>query len=1031
MKDRGLLRTRSLLSAVIFSGIVSVMDIRKICKAARLPSLILVMIVALALFGRSSASAGTLREGGRNKDLPEYATSISFDMENHVVKGSTSITFHDRRDATIQLGSLSVKSVIYNGKPLEVPVKGGSLSIKADKNDVLRIEYECSGQDGPCVIGEKGIFLSGGWYPQMEGLSYQRLQALVPKGFSAVSEAEEIEKKVGPMGNLFSFRFPHPLEGVNFIAGRFVGKKARFRGIDLYTYFFPEDAGLAGNYLEHAKKFLGLYEKMIGRFPYRRFSIVENFLPTGYSMPTYTLLGQEVVRLPFIVKTSLGHEILHQWLGNLVYVDYTKGNWSEGLTTYLSDYLYEEQKGKGLEYRKQILIDYDSYVRPDNDFPLSEFRSRTDFVSRAIGYGKSAMVFHMLKKLVGEKTFYQALRNFVEDNRFREASWDDIMTAFEAASGKNLAWFFKQWVERKGQPSFDVSDVIIEPKGLKYSVTFDLLQGEENYIFDLRSTIKTNKGETSRLVRVNDKKQNLEVLADANPRRLVLDDNYDLFRKLDPDEAPPVIAKLLNDEKGILVLNERTDADEQKKSPYSGVIEFFKTKGYEIKKPEEVKDGDISGSNIVLLGYQNTFAKRLFAGIKGPTQGFALITRKKHFSRSRVVGIFHSVSGDETGAAVRKITHYGKYSVVAFKRGVNIEKKISKSERGWIMLLNEPILGVEVPKALRLAGIIDKVSHKKIVYVGEQHDKYEHHFTEFEVIKALFKKNHKIAIGMEMFQKPFQKALDDYIQGRIDEKQFLKASEYFKRWVFDYNLYKDILRFARAEKIPVVALNIRSEIVDKISRGGIDSLTEEERKELPATMDMSDEDYRDRLRSVFETHESFGERDFNHFFQAQIVWDESMAESIAEYLKKNPDRQMIVIAGGGHLMFASGIPKRVFRRDGLDHSIILNDQSVEPDIADFVVFPRAMSMVTTPKIMAILKKEDGKVEVAGFPEGSISEKAGLKKGDIIVSMDGERITGIQDIKIFLFYKKQGDTIKITVLRKGFFGEKELSFEVTL
>ncbi len=1029
MKDGELLRTRSLLLTVIFSGIVSVMDIRKICKAV-MPSLILVMIAALALFGRSSASAGTLREGGRNKDLPEYATSISFDMEKRIVKGNTSITFNDRRDAAIRLGSLDIKSVVYNGKPLEVPAKGGPLSIKADKGGVLRIAYECSGKNESCVFGKKGIFLSGGWYPRMEGLSYQRLQAIVPKGFSAVSEAEEIEKKSGPAGNLFSFRFPHPLEGVNFIAGRFIEKKERFRGIDLYTYFFREDAGLTGSYLGHTKKFLELYEKMIGKFPYRRFSVVENFLPTGYSMPTYTLLGQDVVRLPFIVKTSLGHEILHQWLGNLVYVDYAKGNWSEGLTTYLSDYLYEKQKGKGLEYRKQILIDYDSYVRPDNDFPLSEFRSRTDFVSRAIGYGKSAMVFHMLKKLVGEKTFYKALRNFVEGNRFREASWDDIMTVFEAASGKNLAWFFKQWVERKGQPSFDVSDVIIEPKDLKYSVTFDLLQGEENYIFDLRSTVKANKGETSWLVRVNDKKQNIEVLADKNPRRLVLDDNYDLFRKLDPDEAPPVIAKLLSDEKGILVLSGQTEKG-QEKSPYAGVIDFFKTKGYEIKKPGEVKDGDLSSSNVVLLGYENTFAKRLFAGIKGPSKGFALITRRNPFNRSKVVGIFHSVSEAETGAAVRKITHYGKYSVLAFKGGVNIEKKISKSERGWIMLLNEPVLGIEVPKALRLAGIIDKVSHKKIVYVGEQHDKYEHHFTEFEVIKALFKKNHKIAIGMEMFQKPFQKALDDYVQGRIDEKQFLKASEYFKRWVFDYNLYKDILRFARAEKIPVVALNIRSEVVDKIAKGGIDSLTEKEKKELPATMDMSDEDYRDRLRSVFETHESFGEKDFNHFFQAQIVWDESMAESIAEYLKKNPDRQMIVVAGGGHLMFASGIPKRVFRRNGLDHSIILNDQSVEPDIADYVVFPRTMSMVTAPMIMAVLKKEDGKVKVSGFPEGSISEKAGLKKGDIIVSMDGEKITGIQDVKIFLFYKKRGDTIKITVLRKGFFGKKELSFDVTL
>jgi aminopeptidase N len=1013
---------------------VFVMNTRRIFRSTRWRSILAVMTVLLVFVARSSfcAESGLSGEDVRKRDLPEYATSISFDMETRSMKGTTTITFHDRRDAVIRLGSLSVRSVIYNGKPLETSTAGGKLAIKTEEGDILRIEYECSGQNSSCAIGEKGIFLSGGWYPQMEGLSYQRLQAVVPGNFTALSEADEIEKKKDPRGNHFLFRFPHPVEGINFIAGSFVEKKERFRGTELYAYFFPEDRKLARGYLEHTKKYLEFYEKMIGRFPYRRFSVVENFLPAGYSVPTLTLLGQDVVRLPFIVKTSLGHEILHQWLGDFVYVDYKKGNWSEGLTTYLSDYLYEDQKGRGLEYRKQTLVDYESYVGPRNDFPLSEFRSRTDFASKAIGYGKSMMVFHMLRELVGKETFYKAIRHFVEENRFIEASWDDIKSVFESESGKDLGWFFKQWVERKGLPSVNIANVTIEPKGLLYSLTFDLVQGDQNYTFDLHAAVKTDGGETDSVLKVKDKKQHVEILTEENPRRLVLDENYEIFRKMDPDEAPPVIAKLLGDEKGVLVLDGKGVSADQDESPYSGVIEFFRSRGYEVKKPEEVKDEEVSASNMVLLGYENTLAKRFFAGVKGPSQGFALIMKKNPFRRSRVVGVVNSSSRAETEAAIGKISHYGKYSSVAFKGGKNTEKKIDEGERGLIMFLTEPVFGVEVPEALKLADIIDKVSHKKIVYVGEQHDRYQHHMTEFEVIKTLFKKNHKIAIGMEMFQRPFQKVLDDYVAGRVDERQFLKSSEYFKRWVFDYNLYKDILRFARSEKIPVVALNIRNEIVDKISRGGIDSLTEKEKKELPDTMDMSDEDYRDRLRSVFAGHKGFGERDFNHFFQAQIVWDETMAQSIADYVKRNPDRQMVVVAGGGHLMFSSGIPNRVFRRNGLDHSIILNDQSVEPNVADFVLFPGPVEMVSTPQLMVFLNEYHGRLEVAGFPKGSIAEKAGLKKGDIIVSIDGEKIKGIDDLKIFLFYKKQGDTVKITVLRKRFlFGKKELSFDVTL
>ena len=105
---------------------------------------------------------------------------------------------------------------------------------------------------------------------------------------------------------------------------------------------------------------------------------------------------------------------------------------------------------------------------------------------------------------------------------------------------------------------------------------------------------------------------------------------------------------------------------------------------------------------------------------------------------------------------------------------------------------------------------------------------------------------------MEMFQRPFQKALDDYISGAIDERAFLKRSEYFKRWGFDYNLYKPILDFARAEKIPVVALNLRGEITERSRRSGMDSLTAEEKKELPAELDFSDTEYRDRLKQVFD-----------------------------------------------------------------------------------------------------------------------------------------------------------------------------------
>jgi len=164
------------------------------------------------------------------------------------------------------------------------------------------------------VVDGRGIFLTGIWYPQPDQTCNFHLTATLPDGYEAISEAETIRKTTPDGQTIFSFAFPHPLDSIHLIAtNRYTIVQDHFNGIEIFAYFFHEDAGLAQTYFQHTKRYLRLYENLIGRYPYKRFSIVENFLPTGYSMPTYTLLGKEVVRLPFIVETSLGHEILHQW----------------------------------------------------------------------------------------------------------------------------------------------------------------------------------------------------------------------------------------------------------------------------------------------------------------------------------------------------------------------------------------------------------------------------------------------------------------------------------------------------------------------------------------------------------------------------------------------------------------------------------------------------------------------------------------------------------------------------------------------
>jgi aminopeptidase N len=285
---------------------------------------------------------------------------------------------------------------------------------------------------------------------------------------------------------------------------------------------------------------------------------------------------------------------------------------------------------------------------------------------------------------------------------------------------------------------------------------------------------------------------------------------------------------------------------------------------------------------------------------------------------------------------------------------------------------------------------------------------------------------------MEMFQRPFQKTLDDYIEGKTDERQFLKESEYFTRWGYDYHLYRQILQFAKSEKIPVVALNARQEIIDKAFQGGLDSLSDEETKLIPSQMDFSDGAYRERLKDVFHEHKDHRTSRFDFFYQAQILWDETMSESIDRFLRARPEYQMVVLAGEGHLAYGSGIPKRTKRRNGYDYAILLNDVDVKHDIADYVLYPETIPGPSLPKLMVLLKEEKGRAEITGFPEGSVSEKAGMKTGDIILSVDQTPVRTIDDIKIDLLFREKGEKVKVVVLREALpKGSQEMDFEVVL
>jgi uncharacterized iron-regulated protein len=214
---------------------------------------------------------------------------------------------------------------------------------------------------------------------------------------------------------------------------------------------------------------------------------------------------------------------------------------------------------------------------------------------------------------------------------------------------------------------------------------------------------------------------------------------------------------------------------------------------------------------------------------------------------------------------------------------------------------------------------LQKLAQAGVVYLAEIHDRPEDHKIQLQIIQELQGRNQKVAIAMEMFQHPYQDTLTRYLAGQLNEQELLEQSEYNQRWGFSWEYYAPILRFAKEKQLPVLALNTPTEITRQVASAGLESLTSKQRRLIPPFSEIRTDNpqYRQLLAKTFQQHQKFGHgnsADFERFFLAQVLWDETMAAGIAKFLKAKPNYQIVVLAGQGHIIYGYGIPSRVARR---------------------------------------------------------------------------------------------------------------------
>ncbi len=353
------------------------------------------------------------------------------------------------------------------------------------------------------------------------------------------------------------------------------------------------------------------------------------------------------------------------------------------------------------------------------------------------------------------------------------------------------------------------------------------------------------------------------------------------------------------------------------------------------------------------------------------------------------------------------------------------------------------ILHVPTGVDLTHEQLIDLLATARIVYVGESHDNIRHHRIQLDILHALADRMPgKVAVGMEMFQRPAQPELDRWSRGDIDENAFLTT--WYENWTEDYDYYRDILMFIRDRHIPLLALNASERTARALADGGHEALPTEERASIPE-IDTTDPFHRRQMEAVFGAHAKGA--GFEAFYRTMLLWDETMAQTAADFVTgpAGRDKILVVFAGGGHVAYGFGIPRRVFRRAPLPYVTVLPHTDVEqapPDRPDVVmqVEPVTLPLPVADIVWAVgyedlesskvhlgvhVKPGEGGVTVNDVAADSAAAHAGLREGDLIVSFDGEAVRRPVDLIRRVRSRHPGDHARLTIAR----GSQSLTIDV--
>jgi uncharacterized iron-regulated protein len=334
---------------------------------------------------------------------------------------------------------------------------------------------------------------------------------------------------------------------------------------------------------------------------------------------------------------------------------------------------------------------------------------------------------------------------------------------------------------------------------------------------------------------------------------------------------------------------------------------------------------------------------------------------------------------------------------------------------------------------LEFSQMIENMMSSRFIYLGESHNSLPMHEIQLKIIQALYEKDERLAIGLEMIPVTLQHVLNKWSLGILTKEELIQDLLWYETWNFNFEFYEKIFTFAKLNKIPVYGLNVPKRLITKIRGKDWDALTEGEKTLMPQP-DVSHEEHRTLIRTIFESsdlpHQMKGpglDMMFEGLYRAQSAWDESMA-FYASRASKESGRRIVVLTGSGHVLYNLGINRRAYEINGDSYKTVLcleipDDKGtlgVSRSIADYVWGLPEESYAAFPSIGLAFKKFDGltNLVIEREPIDGVSKGENFAKGDIVLSVDGKTFIEINELRIYLAKFRWNDEVKFRLLREA-------------